>query len=276
MNMIKVVDQFGRSYSDTYPKRAKGLVKNNRAYWVDDEHTTICLVSPHSIISEEKTMKLTNNEIQKMINLLQSDMELYSSGNFDANDSLSSILLTSCEEVINHYNYCLKKAIDSEIDVMFLDYINLNVSDDVKQYLGVYLTRCRGLINVLKGELDSSEVTQDSNNNQNSQNDQNDFDLSNIYKYALQTLKNIDINNGKPIVTEIMDNVSDIVTDVKEEVERYLEDACDEIDDKIDDIEDELEEMEESDVFDEKRRADLLIALVELKKAKEKIINAMK
>lgn len=273
MNKIKVVDQFGRSYSDTYPKRAKGLVKNNRAYWVDEEHTTICLVSPHNIISEEKTMKLTNNEIQKMINLLQSDMDMYTSGSFDGNDSLSSVLLTSCEEVINHYNYCLEKAIASEIDVMFLDYINLSSSDDVKHHLGVYLTRCRGLINILKGELDTLDNTQDTSSNPNNS---DDFDLSNIFQYVSQTLKNINFSNVKPIVTELNDNINDIVKDVKEEVERYLDDACDQIDDKIDDIEDELEEMEESDEVDEKRKSDLLVALEELKKAKEKIINAMK
>lgn len=43
--IIKVTDENGHTYSSTYVKRAKGLVKNNRAYWVDDK--SICLKMPH-------------------------------------------------------------------------------------------------------------------------------------------------------------------------------------------------------------------------------------
>ena len=41
---VKVIDENGKTYSSTYTKRARGLVKNNRAYWVDDK--TICLKMP--------------------------------------------------------------------------------------------------------------------------------------------------------------------------------------------------------------------------------------
>ncbi len=41
---IIVVDEYGHNYGVTYPKRAKGLVKNGRARYVD-EHT-ICLACP--------------------------------------------------------------------------------------------------------------------------------------------------------------------------------------------------------------------------------------
>ena len=43
---IIVVDEQGNQYEATYPKRAKGLVKNGRARFVD-EHT-ICLACPPS------------------------------------------------------------------------------------------------------------------------------------------------------------------------------------------------------------------------------------
>jgi len=41
---IIVVDEFGNEYTSTYAKRAKGLVKNGRARWLDGER--ICLVCP--------------------------------------------------------------------------------------------------------------------------------------------------------------------------------------------------------------------------------------
>lgn len=41
---IKVTDESGRDYGCTYPKRAKGLVKNGRARFVDEN--VICLACP--------------------------------------------------------------------------------------------------------------------------------------------------------------------------------------------------------------------------------------
>lgn len=41
---IRVVDEQGNEYEATYPKRAKGLVKNGRARFVDEY--TICLACP--------------------------------------------------------------------------------------------------------------------------------------------------------------------------------------------------------------------------------------
>ena len=41
---ITIVDEQGNAYGATYPKRAKGLVKNGRARFVDEN--TICLACP--------------------------------------------------------------------------------------------------------------------------------------------------------------------------------------------------------------------------------------
>ena len=57
---IIVVDEQGNQYEATYPKRAKGLVKNGRARFVD-EHT-ICLACPpndHNL--EDRNMSENNN-----------------------------------------------------------------------------------------------------------------------------------------------------------------------------------------------------------------------
>lgn len=51
---IIVVDEQGNTYEATYPKRAKGLVKNGRARFVDENK--ICLACPPDIDSEDKSM----------------------------------------------------------------------------------------------------------------------------------------------------------------------------------------------------------------------------
>ncbi|HBL85116.1 MAG: hypothetical protein A2Y17_02150 [Clostridiales bacterium GWF2_38_85] len=62
---IVVIDEKGNKYEATYPKRAKGLVKNGRARFVDEN--TICLACPPNKILEEQTMNdnINNTEIKK-------------------------------------------------------------------------------------------------------------------------------------------------------------------------------------------------------------------
>ena len=58
---IIVVDENGKEYEATYPKRAKGLVKNGKARSID-EHT-ICLACPPNTELEDKNMsKITLTE----------------------------------------------------------------------------------------------------------------------------------------------------------------------------------------------------------------------
>ena len=49
---VKVVDEKGNILEATYPKRAKGLVKNGRARFVDEN--TICLACPPKILEDNK------------------------------------------------------------------------------------------------------------------------------------------------------------------------------------------------------------------------------
>ena len=51
---VIVVDELGNTYEATYPKRAKGLVKNGRARFVDK--TTICLACPPNVKTEDEIM----------------------------------------------------------------------------------------------------------------------------------------------------------------------------------------------------------------------------
>ena len=69
---VTVVDEQGNQHGATYPKRAKGLVKNGRARFVAENK--ICLACPPNKIMEENKMeesKLTAKEIFAQIALLQ-------------------------------------------------------------------------------------------------------------------------------------------------------------------------------------------------------------
>ena len=54
---VRVVDEQGNEYEATYPKRAKGLVKNGRARFLDE--STICLACPSDTVMEDIIMKNT-------------------------------------------------------------------------------------------------------------------------------------------------------------------------------------------------------------------------
>ena len=83
---VTVVDEQGHVYGATYPKRAKGLVKNGRARFVDEN--TICLACPPNQILEDTEMSeninitkntnenavLTEKEIFDQIVLLQKQL----------------------------------------------------------------------------------------------------------------------------------------------------------------------------------------------------------
>ena len=62
---VTVIDEQGHVYGATYPKRAKGLVKNGRARFVDEN--TICLACPPNQILEDTEMS-ENINITENIN----------------------------------------------------------------------------------------------------------------------------------------------------------------------------------------------------------------
>lgn len=72
---VIVVDERGNEYEATYPKRAKGLVKNSRARFVGENK--ICLACPPDKIMEETEMednKLTAKEIFEQLTILQKQL----------------------------------------------------------------------------------------------------------------------------------------------------------------------------------------------------------
>ena len=57
---VIVVDEQGNEYGATYPKRAKGLVKNGRARFIDENK--ICLACPPNEFLEDKMNENINNQ----------------------------------------------------------------------------------------------------------------------------------------------------------------------------------------------------------------------
>ena len=64
MKNVEVVDEAGNVYEPTWPKRAKGLVRNGRARFVDENK--ICLACPPVMKTEDKQMSNTNNIFGEM------------------------------------------------------------------------------------------------------------------------------------------------------------------------------------------------------------------
>ena len=65
---VIVIDEQGKEYEATYPKRAKGLVKNGRARFVDEN--TICLACPPDSNLEAKKMENTTLTIKDIFNAI--------------------------------------------------------------------------------------------------------------------------------------------------------------------------------------------------------------
>ena len=77
---IHVVDERGNVYEATWPKRARGLVKNGRARFISLD--TICLACPPNQILEDTEM---NNKVElswllQQIAAIQSDTEYLKAG----------------------------------------------------------------------------------------------------------------------------------------------------------------------------------------------------
>ena len=103
---IIVVDEQGNEYEATYPKRAKGLVKNGRARFVDENK--ICLACPPDKILEEEKMSnnINKNQVFNQIVELQKNLESLDKVLFKiqcVNDSQSSVELEDGNHMLLDY-----------------------------------------------------------------------------------------------------------------------------------------------------------------------------
>lgn len=70
---IIVVDEQGNIYEATYPKRAKGLVKNKRARFISED--TICLACPPEIMEEYMSDTKSDLSIEKISKTVNNSKE---------------------------------------------------------------------------------------------------------------------------------------------------------------------------------------------------------
>ena len=106
---VNVIDEQGNQYEATYPKRAKGLVKNGRARFVD-EHT-ICLACPPNENLEDNM----DNIMQEMQKMQESMIN---------KDSISKAVGSEHSECISQYQVFrrvaeLQRTLDSMEKILF-------------------------------------------------------------------------------------------------------------------------------------------------------------
>ena len=102
---VIVVDELGNEYEATYPKRAKGLVKNGRARFI--EENKICLACPpdteleDTIMSENKNVNANiPKEVTKAKNTVQNPMTMeYVLGKIEEIANNQSIFSAAIEEI---------------------------------------------------------------------------------------------------------------------------------------------------------------------------------
>ena len=89
---IIVVDEQGHYYEATYPKRAKGLVKNGRARFIDEN--TICLACPPNIELEDKIM----SENKKVDSINNNNIPNNSATPKEVSESMAKLLNSTAEQ----------------------------------------------------------------------------------------------------------------------------------------------------------------------------------
>ena len=72
---ITVIDETGAAAGMTYPKRAKGMVKNGRAYWTDEKTVRLLPICPDKKERSNMADSL-NNVIDNQLSKLQEKMNL--------------------------------------------------------------------------------------------------------------------------------------------------------------------------------------------------------
>lgn len=86
---IIVVDEKGNEYEATYPKRAKGLVKNGRAHYI--EENKICLLHPPDLKSEDNNMSNNKNTENFSIDYILKQIEKVQSQFLDLKNTVNNI-----------------------------------------------------------------------------------------------------------------------------------------------------------------------------------------
>ena len=149
---IIVVDEQGNEYEATYPKRAKGLVKNGRARFIDEN--TICLACPPNTELEDKNMsKITLNEAWDRIVATQNQL-----GNIDR-------ILFSVQCVEESAKFVDVESADSEHDGEPLEYCSEVALEKIQAIKEIACTRektLKRLIDFYIRVYENTDISQES------------------------------------------------------------------------------------------------------------------
>ena len=111
---VIVVDENGNQYEATYPKRARNLVKNGRARYIDDNK--ICLACPPSIELEEDEMSKTGYTKKQVIEMITSLKDILNSYSVTVISAINYVEESQqcMEEDVKNIIFCLEnKVIDT-------------------------------------------------------------------------------------------------------------------------------------------------------------------
>lgn len=124
IHMVIVQDTFGNKLHETYEKRAKGLVKKGRAFYVDEQ--TICLIQP---AMEESNMEynVTLQDLLTRLDTIVSDkghmheaMQLMERLPYDLSEEETNIRSTAIMNMVKEREETNRKAIDL-LETMYED-----------------------------------------------------------------------------------------------------------------------------------------------------------
>ena len=132
---ITVVDEQGNEYEATYPKRAKGLVKNGRAHFIGENR--ICLMRPPNSKSEDNKMSDNMNTKKFTIDYILEQIAIVQEQLLELNDTVKSIFCvedsdhSGDEPILVHADIAIKK-IEAITDVFH------RREDSLQKLLGIY------------------------------------------------------------------------------------------------------------------------------------------
>ena len=133
---IIVVDETGKEYEATYPKRAKGLVKNGRARFIDENK--ICLLCPPKLELEDKKMS-ENKSTEQVISTPSVEISVNDSKPLTAREVFEKI--AELQKQLTESSYHSLHRLDDSITSICESEDNETIGDQISEVCTVYQLR---------------------------------------------------------------------------------------------------------------------------------------
>lgn len=141
---VIVVDELGNEYEATYPKRAKGLVKNGRARFISDNK--ICLLCPPEIETEDNKMS-ENKSIEETTNVPNVELSVNDDKPLTAREIFEKI--AELQKQLTESSYHSLHRLDDSISSICADE-NEEKSEQIGEVCSVFKMRETTLIKMLE------------------------------------------------------------------------------------------------------------------------------